>query len=229
MLSLSTNDDYIGTPTLTSQARSSQGRKAPSKLGPIASAWHSLYMAFRAAEFGDLCSECKTLTQSRCLRCGKPLCGQHSPAPQARCDSCEAEFDARCKPMIDAAILAVSEAPAPQRRRAWLLLGGTAAVVSGLSIFVSTDVFFALLLAVPMAFLGGVEASRTFAEQVYRHRLLQERTLRRQFLAERKPHLRLEAPKAMVPAASQRKTSSAAAPRGPEPNQQSCAFVTAAF
>ena len=185
-------------------------------------------MAFRAAEFADLCSECRAPTETSCLRCGKPLCDRHAPGPQARCDSCELEFDNSRKPMIIATLVAVTPHPLPTRRRTWTLLGMTALIVSGLSISVSTDVFFALLLAVPMAFLGAVEISRSFGEQVYRHRLSEERMLRRQFLAERKPHLRLSS------SASRRSATAVhqappRATRALEPARRRSAVLTAAF
>ena len=78
------------------------------------------------------------------------------------------------------------------------LLALTASVVFGLTLTVSTDVFFALLLGVPMACLGGVEVARSFSELVFRHRILEERMLRRQFLAERKAHLSLRHPRSMA-------------------------------
>jgi len=56
---------------------------------------------------------------------------------------------------------------------------------------VSTDVLFSLLLAVPMSCLAGVEIARSYSELIIRHRQVEERAMRRAFLDERKPHLRL--------------------------------------
>jgi hypothetical protein len=149
-------------------------------------------VAFRATEFADLCHVCRETTDDTCLRCGKPLCQRHLPAPGARCGSCELEYEASRRPIVEPANLELPPEPvASPRRRTWLLLGVTASIVFGLTLTVSTDVFFAVLLGVPMACLGGVEVARSFSELVFKHRILEERMLRRQFLAERKAHISL--------------------------------------
>jgi hypothetical protein len=156
-------------------------------------------VAFRATEFADLCHVCRDPTDDKCLRCGMPLCERHAPAPGYRCSSCELEFEAARRPMVDPGpLIAAPEPPASAAPRTWLLLALTASVVFGLTLTVSTDVFFALLLGVPMACLGGVEVARSFSELVFRHRILEERMLRRQFLAERKAHLSLRHPRSMA-------------------------------
>jgi len=184
-------------------------------------------MAFRSAEFADLCSECRSPTEAACLRCGRPLCARHAPAPDSRCGSCERDYECSRKPMIIATLVAITPPPLPARRRTWLLLAMTASIVSALSISVSTDVFFAVLLAVPMAFLGGIEISRSLGEQEYRHRLLEELTLRRKFLAERKPHLRLAA--ATEAAATAASADVARERRDRETAPPPSAVLTAAF
>jgi len=129
--------------------------------------------------------------------------------------------------MLIATLVAITPPPLPARRRTWLLLAMTASIVSALSISVSTDVFFAVLLAVPMAFLGGIEISRSLGEQEYRHRLLEELTLRRKFLAERKPHLRLHAASEAV--ATRASSAGEREPRDRETARPQSVVLTAAF
>lgn len=174
-------------------------RFVAAKVATVHAGAHTVDVAFRAASYFDLCDTCRAPTGSACLRCGKPLCSRHAPAPGARCDSCEREFEAKRQPLVDTTALqlqppdqqASSDPAHGGERRTWLLLATTALVITSLSLTVSTEVFFALLLGVPMLCLGGLEVVRSTAELIYRHRLLEERMQRRRFLAERKPHLRL--------------------------------------
>ena len=66
----------------------------------------------------------------------------------------------------------------------WILL--TAHAVVAMSFWLPADAFFAVLLVAPMLCMAGLEAARSFAEQVAKHRQVQLRAARRRFLSERK-------------------------------------------
>jgi hypothetical protein len=36
---------------------------------------------------------CSRLTSEQCARCGRPLCQEHCPPPERRCDRCEAQLE----------------------------------------------------------------------------------------------------------------------------------------
>lgn len=46
-------------------------------------------MVHREQEFRELCADCGELATNSCQRCAKPLCDDHIPPTDARCDSCE--------------------------------------------------------------------------------------------------------------------------------------------
>ncbi len=49
-------------------------------------------MAFRSKRYSELCGMCRKPARAKCLRCDKPLCIDHVPRRDTRCDACEAEF-----------------------------------------------------------------------------------------------------------------------------------------
>ena len=51
-------------------------------------------MPLRVAEYVERCSLCDDEQTASCVRCGRPLCGEHDPKKKARrCESCEADYD----------------------------------------------------------------------------------------------------------------------------------------
>lgn len=50
-------------------------------------------MVYRDQTRTELCSVCRAEAQAGCKRCGRPLCRQHTPARDARCQPCEAWFE----------------------------------------------------------------------------------------------------------------------------------------
>lgn len=47
---------------------------------------------YRVSVAQTLCSVCSEPTTIACERCGRPLCVEHRPSPNERCDSCEGAF-----------------------------------------------------------------------------------------------------------------------------------------
>ena len=49
-------------------------------------------MAFRFQRYSELCDLCRKPARAGCLRCGVPLCIDHEPRSNTRCEPCEAQF-----------------------------------------------------------------------------------------------------------------------------------------
>ncbi len=49
-------------------------------------------MPLRSSEFRELCVECQAHAEAECHRCSAPLCPDHTPAEDRRCDDCEAVY-----------------------------------------------------------------------------------------------------------------------------------------
>jgi hypothetical protein len=57
-------------------------------------------VAFREQRFQALCSVCKNEAEDHCLRCNKPLCAEHRPEGDQRCDECEVYFADSCEAIL---------------------------------------------------------------------------------------------------------------------------------
>jgi len=56
---------------------------------------------FRDAPIRETCTDCESVADLRCERCGSPLCPEHAPARSSRCTDCESLFHARVsRPVI---------------------------------------------------------------------------------------------------------------------------------
>ena len=60
---------------------------------------------------------CSRLTSQRCSRCGLPLCQEHCPSPDRRCDRCEVQLERRLTAALGDAVLLT-----PRHRRIQMAL-----------------------------------------------------------------------------------------------------------
>jgi hypothetical protein len=81
---------------------------------------------------------CSRLTGERCARCDLPLCREHCPPPDRRCDRCEAQLERRLRAVLGDAVLL---APRHRRRQMTLVISllGAAFSVVGLTFAVIPD------------------------------------------------------------------------------------------
>jgi hypothetical protein len=48
---------------------------------------------------------CLSLADQRCARCGIPLCDEHAPPPDRRCDACESDYEQALAKAVEDAVL----------------------------------------------------------------------------------------------------------------------------
>lgn len=56
---------------------------------------YSFGVPHRALTYVPRCVVCERQTKKKCTRCGLPLCKEHLPPRNRRCDACEADYETR--------------------------------------------------------------------------------------------------------------------------------------
>lgn len=135
----------------------------------------------RHQELVPLCRVCKTAASGGCLRCNAPLCEEHRPRGDRRCEGCEEQFEAD----NEALLLATTGYPAVGRTPLSL------SVLAALLLLITLPAFVVAVgagQALTATILGCVSAA--FAALIVRTErpVMPRRKLRRarnRFLAER--------------------------------------------
>ncbi len=133
-------------------------------------------MAFRDNAYNPVCRVCERVADQVCPRCNGPLCSDHAPAPNQRCDDCERDYLALVNEdrSLDWSEVAMRWGVGSMCAAFWVL---------GYACLTKSHVFLALSLLALLSALGGYPLIRCLGPVVERLHSSHRRQL---FLRERK-------------------------------------------